>query len=498
MTFYFYDLETSGINARAQRIMQFAGQRTDSDFKPIGEPDNWLVKLTDEILPDPDAIMITGITPQKTLEEGYSEVEFINLFLDNVCQPDTTILGYNSVRFDDEFIRATLWRNFYDPYEWQWKDGRSRWDLLDVVRMVRALRPDGIEWPFAPARKPELSEHGQLVAPKAGQEDEANLVPTNRLELLTKINGLDHEKAHDALSDVMATISLAGLLKQKQPKIFDYLLGMRDKKKVLDLVGLKDPKPFLYTSGRYSQKWQKTTAVVAVGEVQHGSILVFDLRQDPTKLAELDDEELIKQAFSRNIETELLPAKALKPNACPAVAPLGVLDESCQTRLNLTEAEISENYNKLLSLKGFSERLLELYEQNATQRKSGFVKTDDPDFQIYDGFVDSSDKTKMSAVHVTEAESLGQFHDDFKDDRLNALLPHYKARNFPRSLSSEERKEWEEYRAKRIKEGVGGQLSLVDFSKRLSEITESKTDEESKFLLEELQLYAQNIMPLDD
>ena len=116
MTFYFYDLETSGINARAQRIMQFAGQRTDGDFNPIGEPENWLVKLTDEILPDPDAIMITGITPQKTLEEGYSEVEFIKLFLDQVCQPDTTILGYNSIRFDDEFMRATLWRNFYDPY----------------------------------------------------------------------------------------------------------------------------------------------------------------------------------------------------------------------------------------------------------------------------------------------------------------------------------------------------------------------------------------------
>lgn len=270
MTFYFYDLETSGINSRAQRIMQFAGQRTDENFKPIGEPDNWLVKLTDEILPDPDAVLITGITPQKTLEEGYTEAEFLKLFNEKVCQPGTVILGFNSIRFDDEFIRNTLWRNFYDPYEWQWANDRSRWDLLDVVRMIRALRPDGIYWP-----------------------SDKNGEPTNRLELLTKENGLSHENAHDALSDVHATIAVAKLLKEKQPKIFDYLLKVRGKKAVADAVNLNEPKPFLYTSGRYSSKWHKTTAVLPIAPAEHGNVLVYDLRVDPGGLSELSDKELI-------------------------------------------------------------------------------------------------------------------------------------------------------------------------------------------------------------
>ncbi len=257
LTFYFYDLETSGISSRAQRIMQFAGQRTDENFNQIGEPQNWLVKLTDEILPDPDAVLITGITPQKTLEEGFTEAEFLKLFYEEVVQPNTTLLGFNTIRFDDEFMRQTLWRNFYDPYEWQWQDGRSKWDLLDTVRMIRALRPEGIEWPLEPKRSRHISEHGELVAPKSDDENAKEMVSTNRLELLAKSNGLIHDNAHDALSDVHATISLAKLLRQKQPKIFDYLLSIREKKQVLELVSSKDPQPFLYTSGRYSNVWEK-------------------------------------------------------------------------------------------------------------------------------------------------------------------------------------------------------------------------------------------------
>ncbi|MCA9339265.1 exodeoxyribonuclease I, partial [Candidatus Saccharibacteria bacterium] len=207
--FFFYDLETSGLDARYQRIMQFAGQRTDMNMQPIGEPINVLVRLSDDILPDPPAVLVTGITPQKTLEEGMSEAKFAKMLSEKVFTPDTITTGFNSVRFDDEFVRTTLWRNFYDPYEWSWKDGRSRWDLLDVVRMTRALRPEGIKWP--------VREDGK---------------PTNRLELLSAENGLEHTHAHDALSDVEALIGMARLIKDKQPKLFEYLLKLRDKKEI--------------------------------------------------------------------------------------------------------------------------------------------------------------------------------------------------------------------------------------------------------------------------
>ena len=237
MTFYFYDLEASGFSPRHARIMQFGGQRTDMNLKPVGKPDNILVKLTNDILPDPGAILVHGMTPQKTLAEGMSEAEFLKYLTAQVFMEDTITVGYNNIRFDDEFMRFSLWRNFHDAYEWQWKNNCSRWDLIDMVRMTRALRPDGIKWPFAPDGK-----------------------PTAGLELLAGINNLVQNKAHDALSDVHAAASIAVLIKAKQPKLFNYLLKMRDKKVVAPFVESREP--FVYTSGRYSSEFLKNSAAV--------------------------------------------------------------------------------------------------------------------------------------------------------------------------------------------------------------------------------------------
>jgi exodeoxyribonuclease-1 len=218
MTFYFFDLETSGFSCRDDRIMQFAGQRTDMDLKPVGEPDNILIRMTPDVLPQPDAVLVHGITPQQTITEGITEAEFAKYLTSQVCVKDTVMVGYNNLRFDNDFIRFTLWRNFHDAYEWSWKERCSTWDLLDVVRMTRALRPEGIQWPFAPDGK-----------------------PSNRLEYMTAVNKLEHANAHDALSDVSAAIDIARLVKGKQPKLFSYLLEHRGKNKIAPLVSSGRP-----------------------------------------------------------------------------------------------------------------------------------------------------------------------------------------------------------------------------------------------------------------
>ena len=258
-SFYFYDLETSGLSARDDRIMQFAGQRTDMDLVPIGEPHNVLVKLNDDTLPSPEAVMVTGITPQVTQADGLTEAEFARFLQDEICTEDTIMVGFNNVRFDDEFLRHLFWRTFHDPYEWCWKDGRSRWDMLDVIRMTRALRPEGIEWPV-----------------------DADGKPTNRLELITAANGIAHQNAHDALSDVEALIDVTKLIRSKQPKLFGYLLEMRSKKAVQQLVSLDQKQPFVYTSGRYDAAYQKTTVAFPLTSAPNQNVVVYDLRHDPT------------------------------------------------------------------------------------------------------------------------------------------------------------------------------------------------------------------------
>ena len=468
-TFFFYDLETSGLNPRQDRIMQFAGQRTDMNLEPIGEPYNLLGTLNDDTLPSPDALMVTGITPQKTVEEGYTEAQFARMLSEEIFTPETIAVGFNNIRFDDEFIRHLLWRNFHDPYEWSWKDGRSRWDLLDVVRLTRALRPEGINWP--------LDAKGE---------------PSNRLELITSANGIAHENAHDALADVTALIAVTELIKQKQPQLYDYLLKMRDKKVVQQLVNVDDKKPFVYASGRYDKEFAKTTVVFPLTTSRNGGVVVYDLRYDPTPFVELSTEELSKKIFAswedRQAEDFVkLPVKELQYNRCPAVAPLGVLEQGDGwQKISLDLKTVQKHQNILLNHPDFAEKLRTIFEN-----KPAFKKLPDPEAQLYDGFLNDRDRIRVEAVRNADERELADFHPEFQDERLAPLLLHYKARNFPRSLSEDDLAQWETWRAQRL------QAQLPQFMASLQRLAPTATDEQ-QFILQELQLWAESTLPASD
>ena len=468
-TFFFYDLETSGLNPRQDRIMQFAGQRTDMNLEPIGDPYNLLVTLNDDTLPSPDALMVTGITPQKTVEEGYSEAQFARMLSEEIFTPETIAVGFNNIRFDDEFIRHLLWRNFHDPYEWSWKDGRSRWDLLDVVRLTRALRPEGINWP--------LDDKGE---------------PSNRLELITSANGIAHENAHDALADVTALIAVTKLIKQKQPQLYDYLLKMRDKKVVQQLVNMDDKKPFVYASGRYDKEFAKTTVAFPLTTSRNGGVVVYDLRYDPTPFVELSTEELSKKIFAswedRQAEDFVkLPVKELQYNRCPAVAPLGVLEQGDGwQKISLDLKTVQKHQHILLNHPDFAEKLRTIFEN-----KPAFKKLPDPEAQLYDGFLNDRDRIRVEVVRNADERELADFHPEFQDERLAPLLLHYKARNFPRSLSEDDLAHWETWRARRL------QAQLPGFMTALHRLAPTATDEQ-RFILQELQLWAESTLPASD
>lgn len=472
-TFFFYDLETSGLDPRGDRIMQFAGQRTSMELTPIGEPVNMLVKMTSDALPSPTAIMVTKITPQKTLEEGYTEAEFCRIVTEEIFVPETIAVGYNTVRFDDEFMRAILWRSFYDPYEWEWKDGRSRWDMLDVLRMVRALRPEGINWP--------VTDKGKA---------------TNRLELITKLNGLEHAHAHDALSDVYATIAVAKLIYEKQPKMFEFLLKMRDKKAVQKLVNLENKTLVVYTSGRYSAEFDKTTVVVPIAPSRNGNVLVYDLRYNLEGLTDDFSGHAVAPARRRGgraastsvvtsgdpLKVSVSPpgfypiVKELCYNKCPAVAPLSVLNEECWQRIGLSQEIVDKNLEILLKYPEFAEKM-----RSESEEKT-FEPAEEPEQALYDGFLNEADRRKVEAVRNADAERLADFNPEFDDVRLPELLLHYKGRNFPESLSEAEAKKWEEYRKARL---------LKQAPRFLEELNGIYEDDD--FIAEELKLYYESL-----
>lgn len=465
-SFFFYDLETSGLDARHARIMQFAGIRTDMDLNPVGEPYNILVRLADDVLPSPEALMVTGITPQQTQMDGMSEAEFATLLKDEIFTPETIVVGFNNIRFDDEFLRHLFWRTFHDPYEWSWKEGRSRWDLLDVVRMTRALRPEGIIWPV--------------------QDGKA----TNRLELLTKENGIDHLKAHDALSDVEALIAVTKLIKEKQPQLFEYMFAMRDKKKIASLVNLDDKKPFVYTSGRYDGNFHKTTVGFPLTSGKNGNVVVYDLRHDPTDFINLSTKELRDKLFAKWEDRQkdgfvALPVKEMQYNRAPAVAPLGVLEQADGwTRMGLDPDVIEKHRNILLSAPHFAENIRGMFEN-----RPEFKKSPHQEAQLYDGFVGDRDRLRIETVRNASERELADFHPEFVDERLAPLLLRFKARNYPSTLSEDEAQQWEAWRAEYIN------TQLPQFMKSLQRLATTESDEAKQFILQELQLWAESVIP---
>lgn len=543
-SFFFYDLETSGLNPQKDRIMQFAGQRTNLDFEPIGEPVNLLVELQDDTLPSPSAIMVTGITPQMTKADGIPEREFCRFVVEEMATPETTIIGYNSVRFDDEFMRATLWRNFHDAYAWQWRNGRSRWDLLDVVRMTRALRPEGINWP--------VTDEGRA---------------TNRLELLTKQNGIEHEHAHDALADVVALIEVSKLIKQHQPQLFDYLYKMRQKKPIGELVNLARPAPFVYASGRYPSKFEKTTIAYPLAPAANRNILVYDLRYNLDELLDFEqnveeyrlaEDQDAKEFTLQNADLPKNPnsskdkhdtsqkanqpdsakekcpkfdhtklpdgmrslaqagiltdyilkrlsegnyfpiVKKMQYNRCPAVAPLGVLSKADGwSRIGFSEEMLQKNLESLRHHPDFAARM-----ERQIKGGSGFSPGDDPESQLYDGgFLDSQDLVYMEAVRNNGAEDLADFHPPFVDERLPELLLHYKAKNFPSSLTSDETAKWEQYRCRRLSEQVPkflAELQKIQASLTKGEIISGHKNSDCEFYAGELMLWYQSLLPGDE
>lgn len=453
-TFFFYDLETSGLSPRDDRIMQFAGIRTDMNLAPLGEPINLLVKLADDTLPSPYAIMTTGITPQQTLADGLTEAELARFLMDEVFIPGTCAVGYNSVRFDDEFIRHLFWRCFYDPYEWQWADGRSRWDLLDVVRLTRALRPDGINWP--------VNEKGAA---------------TNRLELLTKENGIAHQHAHDALSDVEALIAVTKLIKDKQPQLYDYLFKMRKKAAVQQLVNLDEKRAFVYASGRYAAEFEKTTITFPIAPARNGNVLVFDLRYNLDELPENDNYFPI--------------VKELAYNKCPAIAPLGVLEkDDGWGRIGITKEQYQKNLKALLARPDFAEKM-----RSAAESQPEWPAAPDAESALYDSFVPEADRVKCNLVRNANANQLADLHPNFIDARLPELLLHYKAKNYPTSLAEDELESWEAYRRARLtRQSAGFLAAMQELSQLSSDGRPMKSGKNvDPFLLDELSLYYQSL-----
>ena len=461
-SFLFYDLETFGQDPRRTRIAQFAAVRTDAELNIIDEPVSFYVKPADDLLPSPVATLITGITPQHALAEGVSEAEAFARINELMSRPQTCTLGYNTLRFDDEFVRYGLFRNFHDPYEREWRSGNSRWDLLDMLRLVHALRPEGINWPQ--------------------REDGAT---SFKLEHLALANDVREGDAHEALSDVYATIGMAKRFRQAQPRMWDYALRLRDKRYVGSLLDVIAMQPVLHISMRYPASRLCAAPVLPLARHPHinNRVIVFDLEGDIEPLLELSVEEITARLYTRAADLpegqQRIPLKEVHLNKVPALVAWNHLREADFERLQIDPAAIEAK----------AEKLRELGPQLAEKARQVFARERvndgpvDADASLYDGFLAEGDKGLLSKVRTAPPEALAELEQRFRDPRLPELLFRYRARNHPQTLDATARSRWDAYRQQRFNTPGLAEQTLPEYSAQIAALREEHQDNPASLAL---------------
>ncbi|QLB21569.1 exodeoxyribonuclease I [Vespertiliibacter pulmonis] len=464
-TFFIYDFESFGIHPAKDRPAQFAGIRTDSEFNIIGEPVMFYCKQTPDYLPSPEAVMVTGITPQLCNEQGVSEPEFSARIHHEFSQPNTCIMGYNNIRYDDEMTRYTFFRNFFDPYEYSYKNGNSRWDLLDVVRACYALRPDGIEWAF-----------------------DENGLPNFKLENLTKANGIAHENAHDAMADVYATIAMAKLIKQKQPKLFQFFFDNRGKKAIEAMIDVGEMTPLVHVSGMLGNYRGNTAwiAPLAWHPTNQNAVIVCDLAGNIDGLLHEPAQLLRERLYTPKSELEeqgiaSVPLKLVHINKCPILAPAKTLLPENAERLGIDRPACLANLKLLKENKSVvREKVIEIFAEDRT-----FDEPKNVEQSLYQGFFSTADKNNMAILRELPPEQLANHALKFADPRVEPLLFHYRARHYSETLTRAEQIRWQKWCHQQIDEQADA------FSEAIDRLFQEHFDNPEKAkLLEELTAYA--------
>lgn len=472
-SFLWHDYETWGVSPQKDMPSQFAAIRTDADLNEIGKPINILCQIANDYLPQPQAALVTGLTPQHTLRDGMNEADFAAKIHQVMSEPGTCVVGYNSIRFDDEVSRYLFYRNFYDPYAREWQNGNSRWDIIDLVRACYALRPEGIEWPM---------------------RDDGS--PSFKLELLTAANGIDHGHAHDALSDVRATIALAKLIKDKQPKLFDYALSLRQKAQVSRQINLQQLTPLVHVSSKIPASQGCCTWILPVAQhpTNPNAVIAVDLQSDPSPLLSLDTEVLRERLYRKREEMqddEPRPGiKLIHINRSPFITTAKAVSEENAERLGINREQCLANYKQLVADTSWIQKLTDLYNTEHDEQEL------DPDHALYSGgFLTREEKNWCDDVRTSSPEQLTSLADKTQNPTLKSLLFRYRARNYPNTLTFEESQKWQRHRQFRLTDPTSpASITLEQYLFTLEQLAEQHADNaEHKAILKALYAYAQNL-----
>ena len=463
---YWYDFETFGDDPRRDRASQFAGIRTDEELNIIGEPLMLYCQPASDFLPDPMSCLITGITPRHALQQGVNEAEFSQTIRQQFAIPGTCVVGYNNIRFDDEVTRQLLYRNFFDPYQREWQNGNSRWDIIDMVRLCAATRPEGIQWPK--------------------KADGSN---SFRLQELTRANAIQHEAAHDALADVQATIELARLIRRQQPRLYDYVYRLRHKRSVRAMIDLNSRQPLLHVSVMYPASRGCLAVVMPVCPHPENSngVIVYDLRVDPASWATLPEATLRERIYTPREQlpegVERIPLKTIHYNRCPVLSSPAVLSAERAAEFAIDLEQCHEHKQRFQSMPWLINKVRQVFRTEAREPET------DPDFMLYSGgFFSDHDRQLMDIIPTTSPADLGRLDLPFRDQRLPEMLFRYRARNYPTTLDADEQQRWLALCRARLQQPE----ALARYQAKLAEARQAASQQQ-QLVLDQLEHYVESI-----
>lgn len=473
-SFYWYDYETFGTDTGRDRPAQFGGFRTDRNFVRKGKELLIYCSPADDYLPNPEACVLTGITPLTCLTEGEPESLFAKRIYDEFKRPGTIVMGYNNLKFDDEISRYMFWRNLINPYDREYGEGRAKMDMFVVVRALYAFKPETINWP--------TKEDGKI---------------SFKLEHLTKVNGLVHEHAHDALSDAKATYLLAKTIYEKQPKFWSYCVSLSDKNNVLNLID--EQVPLLYLTNYLIHETKSLVPVFPVFR-EGNEVFCWDLREDPKELLALSEEE-IKKRFYVNKEDiaagiKPLPIKEVKVNRFPfIVKALPYYRETMAQMFGLSREQLIERAVYLRELdKGFFANIVQMRNDIKRERYSTNETPTDIETSLYSGgFIGEGDRFKLEQLRQMDEYGLSEKFRKMEFDYpgLDKLIMHYIARNYPEAMTQQDSEEWYNFKYQHLVGGLNKARTFEEFFEMIERLRQEHPDKED--VIDEVYEYGEQL-----
>ncbi len=398
--FITYDLETSGLDSWFDIPLDGAFVLTDENLKKLDEF-SFKIKLPLGVVPSPVALITQKAEIDKMHEGDSYYTAMSNLYNKAKEWGPACWLGYNSIKFDEKFLRMGLYKSIYNQYITN-TNGSTRADLLPLMHCVKMFSPNSLSFP--------LTDEGK---------------PIFKLDQLAPINNIPHE-AHRSMGDVVATLELSKLVQERCSDL--WTIAMQTTKK-LDILQRADELVVFCHGGFNMQRDPDFGVYATIGANvnMNNELIVFNLSHDLEKYLNVSIEEMKKLVRSSDG-----PFKIIKANESPILLPVdyaAMIDAKFdKVKLLNTGYQIKDNFN-------FRAGVLYALESSVrTYKKSQIVEK-----QIYDGFYGEDDKNLMELFHEGLWDDKASISKKFKDSRLEELSKRILFHEKPELLDQKEK-----------------------------------------------------------